>query len=1216
MPTQRICTHFVRFLSVWLAAAALFASPQKGVVQSGSLPVPGATVTATQGDKKFETTTDDNGNYSFPDLADGVWTIRVDMLGFGSETRDIGVAPDAPSPDWDLKLLSATELATAMAAKPAPVPAVVPAVPATQTASNTPVAPVAQPAQNAPVASPATQQATSNASGGATANQPAATPGGGAPSQASSQGGRGQAAGRGAQNSGRGGRNAQRTAQGGFQEVGVNQSADASTFAQEGAISSEQTAELQQSADQSFLVQGSMSSAMGLPSQGDFGGFGGRGGGFGGPAMAGMGGDNGGAGGIGGGLPLGGDTGNVAGDPGAAALGGGRGGAGGPGGGGRGGIAGGGRGGGGGFGGGRGGGGGLGGPGGPGGPGGRGGRGGYPSMANAMAFGNNRRNQRMMYTGNMNITERNSLLNAQTYSLSGNAIPKPYTNNTTVNSTFGGPLKIPKLLSGQRGQFNLSLGVTRGRQGQTGQLTEMPTLLERSGDFSQSFSAVGKSVTIFDPQNAGAPFPNNTIDPTRISPIAQGLMQYFPKPNLPGSANSLNNYQLPYTNLNDANTVSARLNQTLNAKNRISGGFSYQGTDLTTPNSYGFIDPHNHQLITDTTAGRGMSGNASYAHNFTSRIIGTLTYNFSRQRSQALPYFETLGQNVGASLGIQGLSSDPINWGPPSISFSGTGFAGFSDAPASLTRNQTSAGTASLMWVYKTHNLSFGTDLRRLQYNRYTNSNGRGAFTFDGLDTSQIVNGSPVAGTGFNWADFLLAAPYSASIRYSANPALYFRGWTSDAYFQDDWRVHPRLSLTYGLRWDYQTPVSEIHNQLVNMAFPPAFTSYSLVQASASNPTLVNPDKNNISPRLGVAWRPSAKGSMVIRAGFGMYYNTSIYSQLAMSQAQQPPLATAYNLYLSDGLLAMATAFSSSTIARTTNTLANTWAIDPTYRIGYAEQWQFAVQQNLPYSFQATLTYMGTAGRDLDRRMTPWVVPPGAPPVLYPTGYTYETYGGNSMYNAGSAQLTRRFRGGLSATAVYTFQKGIQDASTAQNWLDYRADRYTFTSPQSLNINFGYGTGQGRMGGGLISGWKGVLIKDWNFVSTIAVRSGSYLTATVGGNQATKGGSNRADATGLPVVSGTGLFNTAAFALPAAGMWGDAGRSVIPGPLGLTLGASANRTFRLGERERITFTLQAQNALNTVVVTGWYTTLNTSTYGQPSNVSAMRSVTTGLRFNF
>src|SRR5215469_5964283 len=99
-------TYFGRLMAAGLAVTALLASEHHGVVKSGGLPIPGATVTATQGDKKLATTTDDQGAYSFPDLADGVWNVQVEMLGFAKTGLEIGVAPNAPSPEWNLKLLS------------------------------------------------------------------------------------------------------------------------------------------------------------------------------------------------------------------------------------------------------------------------------------------------------------------------------------------------------------------------------------------------------------------------------------------------------------------------------------------------------------------------------------------------------------------------------------------------------------------------------------------------------------------------------------------------------------------------------------------------------------------------------------------------------------------------------------------------------------------------------------------------------------------------------------------------------------------------------------------------------------------------------------------------------------------------------------------------------------------------------------------------------
>ena len=109
MPVNRVNMKIGRLVAVCLAVTGLLASEHHGVVNSGGLPIPGATVTATQGDKKLVTTTDDQGAYSFPDLADGVWNVQVEMLGFAKKSKEIGVAPNAPSPSWDLKLSRAAD---------------------------------------------------------------------------------------------------------------------------------------------------------------------------------------------------------------------------------------------------------------------------------------------------------------------------------------------------------------------------------------------------------------------------------------------------------------------------------------------------------------------------------------------------------------------------------------------------------------------------------------------------------------------------------------------------------------------------------------------------------------------------------------------------------------------------------------------------------------------------------------------------------------------------------------------------------------------------------------------------------------------------------------------------------------------------------------------------------------------------------------------------
>jgi len=126
MADHRLRCFFTRLLALALAVSSLLAYEHHGFVKSGGIPVPGATVTVTEGEKKLVTTTDDQGLYRFSNLGEGVWTLRIEMLGFAPLTREIGIAPDAPVPSWDLQLLSLTALRQSLA----PAPAVLVAGPA------------------------------------------------------------------------------------------------------------------------------------------------------------------------------------------------------------------------------------------------------------------------------------------------------------------------------------------------------------------------------------------------------------------------------------------------------------------------------------------------------------------------------------------------------------------------------------------------------------------------------------------------------------------------------------------------------------------------------------------------------------------------------------------------------------------------------------------------------------------------------------------------------------------------------------------------------------------------------------------------------------------------------------------------------------------------------------------------------------------------------
>ena len=815
-----------------------------------------------------------------------------------------------------------------------------------------------------------------------------------------------------------------------------------------------------------------------------------------------------------------------------------------------------------------------------------------------------------MYMLSANFSLDNSALDARSFSVTGADLAKPAYAVGRGGIMAGGPVRIPKLVSADKHiQFSFNYEFQRNRTGATSNPVNMPTAAERTGDFSQISSP------IYDP-TTNTPFAGNVIPQSRINSAAAALLKYFPSPNLPSA---LQNYQTAINGLNKSQNINARLsNIRFGSKDRINFGVGYQSSSSVTPNLFQFID---------TGDGSGINANLAWSHSFTNKATNNLSYSYSHMKQESDPYFANR-TNVAATLGIEGTSQESVNWGPPNLSF--TNYGSLSDGNYSLNRNQTSSLGDSFTWVHGAHSLTFGTDYRRQQFNQLADNNGRGSYTFDGSATSYLVNGVAQTGTGYDLADFLLGMPTTGSIRYG-NPDKYFRGAGYDTYVNDDWRLTSRFSLVFGLRWEYATPDTELYNRLVNLVATPGFSSIAAVSPGGALPAaLIYPDRTNFSPRLGFAWRPLTKGTLVVRGGYGVYYNTSVYNIIAGNMAQQPPFAESLSVASSGGSpLNIQNAF----LAASTNANASTYAVDPHYRIGYAQTWSLTVQHDLPFSMFGTIGYLGTKGTRLDQQFIPNSVAPGATESALPHDFTYETSNGDSIAHTAQFQLNRRFHSGFMWRASYQFSKSIDDAGTggrgqgntpvAQNWLDLSAERglSSFDQRHNLSLQLQYSSGMGMGGGTLINGWKGAIFKDWTVSSGINLHSSNPLTATVGGNLSQVSGtavSNmvRAEATGLPIEAAGLLFNTAAFTTPASGTWGDAGRNTIPGPNVFSLDGSLQRIFRMGERRSVDFQMQATNLLNHVTITSWGTVLGSSNWGLASNAAAMRKVSFNLRFRF
>ena len=803
-------------------------------------------------------------------------------------------------------------------------------------------------------------------------------------------------------------------------------------------------------------------------------------------------------------------------------------------------------------------GGGFGGPGfGGGGPGmGAGGRGGFgggrgfggpggrrPGQVAGATFGNRRRRNQQIH-GQASFTLQNSALNAKPFSLNGLDIPQAAYAQSRFSFIVGGPLVLPKLVKDPKTQFFLTYFGTRAKVPKLFVET-VPTLAFRNGDFSQATQSLGSSavnapVQIFDPSTR-QPFPNNVIPTTMLNSTALGLLRYYPLPSQPGNAN---NYQFETAQATNSDNVGLRVQREITKQDRLSLNFQYQDRSGTLAQPFGYSDSNN---------GYGLNASVQWTRNLSATAVNNMQIRFNRNYTQIVPYF-SLGGDVAQQLGIQGTSSNPLDFGPPTLNF--TNFATLSDSVATLNRNQSQGISDSVSQLKGKHTITVGGGFTRADLSVQTDPNGRGTFNFTGVATSEFdSNGRVVPGTGYDLADFLLSLPQSNSIQYSGfNEYFQQNQWT--AYLQDEWKVRSNLTLIGGVRYEYFSPFSEKYGRMANLDIAPGFTAVSVATPNipgaytgAFPSGLINPDLNNWSPRLGLAWKlPWFKRSTIIRSGYGIYYNEQAYMQFTSLLAYQPPFAVSNSVNTSPtNILTLQKGLTMTSSEQITNT----FGVSRYYRTPYAGTWNFSIQHDFGGGFFTELGYMGTKGTRLDLRSLPNESPPGTTGIASQnqlgdaTGFTFDQSVGNSIFNALQFRLNRRFNRGISFTAFYQFAKSIDDSpslggvgqTVAQNWLDLAAERglSSFDVRHELSGTFVLTSPVAGPGSHISAESKlGRLLKDWQLSGGITAQTGNPLTARVLGNSQqlaqTNGiGQGRADATGEPIDSGSGFFNLDAF---------------------------------------------------------------------------------------
>ena len=796
-------------------------------------------------------------------------------------------------------------------------------------------------------------------------------------------------------------------------------------------------------------------------------------------------------------------------------------------------------------------------------------------FAQSRAFGNNRAGQRSLYTGGFGFTLGTAALDARPFSFTAERAARPDYTDTHFAASVGGPFKIPGLRN--RPVFFAGYQHTSDHNA-SAQSAIVPTAKQRAGDFSGG-------PEIRDPLT-GRPFPGNVIPAARIAREATSLLAIYPAPNVDAAGY---NFERTTVSLASQDTFQSRVNQALGGRDSILGTASYQRNSTDAINVFGFEDSSGSSNL-DTTI--------TWAHRFNQFLTLRLGYQFVRQTVDSTPHFANR-TNVSGLAGISGNNQEAVNWGPPALIFS-SGIASPGTGQYLRQNSRVHAFMPEVLWRTRGgHNVALGGSVRPQQVDVLGQQDARGSFSFNG------------SATGSDFADFLLGSPRSAAIAFG-NADKLLLGGSLNAYVTDDWRINPTLTLNLGLRWEYEAPYREHLDRLVNLDVAPGFTAATPVVGAG-----LEPDRRGVQPRIGVALRPVAGSSLVIRAGWGIYRNTSVYQSIALMLAQQPPLSKVLSIESTSAQpLTLANGFNAAG-----KPVSNSFAVDPGFRVSYAHNWQLSVQRDLPASLTVTGTYLGTRGSHLMQEFAPNTYPVGAvnPCASCPSGFVYLTSNGSSLKNAAQLQVRRRLRQGLMAVANYTFGKATDNAAAfttadlngavvAQNWLDLDAER----APSSFDQRHLLAAQVEYSGAGVL--------RPWLFTSQLSVGSGLPLTplylTSLAGTGVT--GTVRGSYTGAPIdhVPHGYYVNPEAYKVPAAGEWGTAGRNSITGAAQFSLNAGVTRTFLLSNRWSMDWRIDATNVLNRVTYSSVNTIVGSPQFGLPNRANPMRKLLSSLRLRF
>jgi Carboxypeptidase regulatory-like domain len=809
---------------------------------------------------------------------------------------------------------------------------------------------------------------------------------------------------------------------------------------------------------------------------------------------------------------------------------------------------------------------------------------------------------------------RNNKLDANTFFNNSGGVPRGHFTQNQYGATIGGPvIKNRTFFFGDFQEFSSRKAATT--------LSTVPTPLMKQGNFTEL------RTTLTDPKVAGQAgcVSGNIIKASCIDATGQKLLALFPDPNIPslvsrqgapGSWTGSPNYQFQYSVPNDTYSWDVRADHTITQKLRLFGRFSDYSVDRQDPPWTSDPIAGNGNFATQYRI-RGKSVALGLTQTLSSSLLNELRGGFNRDFAHSDPIGLKLGTSLASQYGLNGIPAGPNDGGIPPINITGLQRLGTAPWRPQVQISQVWQLLDNLSWLKGDHSLKFGYEFRHMSDNFLDIQSLQGQISASGI----------YSGGGTGISDFLLGDISTANFTTPTVVHNYMIG--HNFYAQDTWRVKPKLTVTYGLRYELWSPLLNHQNAVTN--FSPA-NGGSLVTAQPNGSdwngrSLIHPDKKDFAPRLGFSYQPWSK--IVLRGGYGVFYQHTIRIGSESILALNPPfvidLALSQNAGSTTPVFQLKNGFPANqfTPALVDLTKLQIRAQDPNQTTGYVHQVSFGPEFQLSASTVLDVTYVGNFGRQMNRLrnanqgVITGLDASGKPLDTFPypnlnnggqhAFLELATNDGSTDYNALLVSLRRRFSKDFAYGLSYTWSHNLADfvdnltgGSTPQNAYAYNLERGD--SPFDVTHRFvGYGTYSLPIGkGGLVLNNDNLasrLIGGWQLNASVTLETGTPFSLSIPSSldQSGTGGNHalRPDCIGDPFQGTTtdpsqfvgstasGRFiNPAAFAISAPGHFGSCGPRNLHGPGLENVDLSLFKNFVIREAIRIQFRGEFFNALN------------------------------------